>query len=357
MKSAFPGARNLAAAIVLTVGACVSAWAAAVVGETRVVAAPAAIPPVQDLDRLKAQFRRPDAIPFPSTNPYTPEKLQLGRDLFFDTRLSVDGTMSCASCHNPSFAYGDGLPKAMGRTTKSGARRSPSLLDSAWGELFMWDGRAASLEQQALGPIINPDEMALSLDQLLRRLQDIPGYRPLFDAAYPNAPVTAGTVADALATYERTVVSGPASFDAWVDGDEAAISAPAKRGFALFAGKAGCAECHADWTFSDYGFHDIGLADNDRGRGRLLPGVVKMQHAFKTPSLRDTARRGPYMHDGSLPTLEAVIAHYSDGGVDRSSRSPLIHPRNLSPSEQQDLVAFLKTLNSTPEPAGIPVLP
>ncbi len=211
--------------------------------------------------------------------------------------------------------------------------------------------------QQAIGPITNPDEMNTTIDGLMSRLSEIKPYRLLFQAAFPNQPITPRQVAEAIATYERTVVSGIAPFDAWIEGDGAAISEAAKRGFDLFNTKARCASCHAGWEFTDDGFYDIGLSDDDPGRGKLLPDVTSMQHAFKTPSLRDADRRGPYMHDGSLPTLEAVIVHYTQGGIARPSRSPLIRPLGLSAAEQSDLVAFLQTLTGPAEPEFTPTMP
>lgn len=165
------------------------------------------------------------------------------------------------------------------------------------------------------------------------------------------------TLAKAIATYERTVVSERAPFDAWIDGNEKAISEEAKRGFALFNAKAQCSACHEGWNFTNEGFQDIGLPSDDIGRGKLLPNVIKMQHAFKTPSLREISRRSPYMHDGSLATLEAVVEHYDHGGVDRPSRSDLMKPLDLTSQEKTDLVAFLKTLNSDLSPTSVPVLP
>jgi cytochrome c peroxidase len=296
-------------------------------------------------------------IPFPSENPYTPAKALLGRLLYYDTRLSGAGTLACASCHNPGLGYGDGLAKAIGDGMKPLDRRSPSIVNSAWGKLFMWDGSAASLEEQALGPIEAPREMNQRLARLVRILSDIPDYRTLFATAFPHRAIAAATIGAAVATYERTIVSGVASFDAWVEGDGAAISDAARRGFALFNTKARCAACHAGWNFSDDGFHDIGLPDGDTGRGRLLPQVLMMQHAFKTPGLREIARRAPYMHDGSLPTLAAVVAHYNLGGVERPSKSELITPLDLSAAEQADLVAFLMTLTSADTPGVVPALP
>lgn len=332
-----------------------TAHAAALVGVTsRVQVAPS---PAPALDMIKQKYRQPDAIPFPADDPYTPEKALLGRVLFNDARLSGTGALSCASCHNPGFSYGDGRAKGIGNDMRSLDRRSPSIINSAWGELYMWDGRADTLELQALGPIQAPTEMDQSLAGLVGTLSAIPGYATLFAAAFPHRPITPSTVASAIATYERTVVSASSPIDAWIGGDEHAIPGAAKRGFDLFNTKGGCASCHGGWTFTDEGFHDTGLPDDDLGRGRLFPHVLKMQHAFKTPGLRETARRGPYMHDGSLPTLAAVVAHYNQGAVDRPSRSELIGPLGLSADEQADLVAFLQTLTSSVRLAAVPALP
>lgn len=199
--------------------------------------------------------------------------------------------------------------------------------------------------------------MALTLDKLLQRLKAIPEYKPLFDAAFPGEEISANNVARAIATFERTVVSGRAPFDAWVEGDDKAISESAKRGFVLFNTKAQCSACHNGWRFTDDSFQDIGLPDDDIGRGKFLENVAKSQHAFKTPGLREIARRGPYMHDGSLATLEAVVDHYNSGGVARVSRSELIKPLGLMAREKSDLVAFLRTLTSDVDPTTLPALP
>jgi cytochrome c peroxidase len=221
----------------------------------------------------------------------------------------------------------------------------------------MWDGRAASLEEQALGPIQSPVEMNMPIERLMERLASITEYNSLFAAAFPKAGLTPSTLADAIGTYERTVVSEQSPFDAWVEGDENAISTEAKRGFAIFNTKGQCSSCHEGWNFTNDGFHDIGLASADTGRGQFLPGIPKMQHAFKTPGLREIGRRAPYMHDGSIATLEEVIEHYDRGGIDRPSRSDLITPLGLTPEEKTALVAFLKTLTGNPIPTIIPALP
>jgi cytochrome c peroxidase len=309
------------------------------------------------LEELKAQYRRPDAIPFPKSNPYTVEKATLGKKLFFDTRLSAANLLSCASCHNPAYGWGDGQPRGVGHNMKTLGRRSPSIVNAAFGEIFMWDGRAATLEEQALGPIRADVEMNLPVEQLMEKLAGIPEYQPLFKAAFPTEGMTPETIAKAIATYERTVVSGRAPFDAWIEGDTKAISEEAKRGFVLFNTKAACHNCHSGWNFTDDSFHDIGLASPDVGRFKHLPAIAKMQYAFKTPGLREITRRGPYMHDGSVPTLEAVMEHYDRGGIDRPSRSELMKPLGLTGQERDDLVAFMKTLTSDMDPTTVPVLP
>jgi cytochrome c peroxidase len=316
-----------------------------------------AMEPVATIQNLKPQYRRATSIPFPQQNPYTAEKVTLGKKLFFDSRLSAANLLSCASCHSPAYGWGDGQPKGVGHGMKQLARRSPTIVNVAFGQIFMWDGRASSLEEQALGPISTEAEMNLPIDRLIEKLQGIPEYLPLFRAAFPKEGLTPASIAQAIATYERTVVSGPAPFDAWIEGDETAISDAAKRGFELFNHKAACAACHSGWNFTDDSFHDTGLADQDMGRSKIVPGVLKMQHAFKTPGLREIARRGPYMHDGSLPTLAAVMDHYNNGGIDRPSRSDQIAPLGLSKQECDDLVAFLTTMTSDMAPTPFPVLP
>ena len=336
-------------------GAATVTLGAALVGETRKV--DLAQKGADSIEALKAAYRRPQTIPFPKDNPYTPQKATLGKKLYFDTRLSLTSAQSCASCHSPSFGWGDGLPVGVGHGMNKLGRRSPSVVNAAWTEIFMWDGRLATLEEQALGPIQAAGEMNMPLDKLMERLTTIPEYKPLFAAAFPGEGMSAKTLAKAIATYERTIVSERAPFDAWIDGDEKAIPASAKRGFEVFNGKALCSSCHEGWTFTNDSFHDIGLPTRDIGRGEWLPNVIKMKHAFKTPGLRETSRRGPYMHNGSMPTLEAVIEHYDQGGVERPSRSDLMKKLHLTKDEKADLVAFLMTLTSDLSPTVVPPLP
>jgi cytochrome c peroxidase len=328
---------------------------AAIVGETRRVDLGQKAPP--GLDALKAQYKRPATIPFPKENPYTPEKAALGKKLYFDTRISVTSAQSCASCHSPGYGWADGLAVGVGHGMNKLGRHSPTVVNAAWGGIFMWDGRLATLEEQALGPIQAAGEMNMPLDQLMARLTSIPEYKPLFATVFPGEGMSPKTLAKAIATYERTIVSERAPFDAWIEGDERAISEEAKRGFIVFNGKAQCAACHEGWNFTNDGFQDIGLPSQDVGRGEYLPDVVKMKHAFKTPGLREIGRRSPYMHDGSLASLEAVVEHYDHGGVDRPSRSDLMKPLGLTAQEKADLVAFMKTLDSNLSPTAVPVLP
>jgi cytochrome c peroxidase len=349
----------IAAAVATTgfgiLGSSTISFGAAVVGESRKVEI--AQKPQTGLEALKALYRRPGTIPFPKDNSYTPEKSALGKKLYFDTRLSVTSAQSCASCHSPGFGWGDGLPVGVGHGMAKLGRRSPTIVNAAWSAIFMWDGRLPTLEAQALGPIQSPGEMNMKLDDLMARLASIPEYKPMFEAVFPGEGMKAKTLAQAIATYERTVVSERAPFDAWIEGNEKAISEEAKRGFAVFNGKAQCSSCHEGWNFTNEGFQDIGLPSKDIGRGEYLPGVIKMQHAFKTPGLREIGRRSPFMHDGSLATLEAVIDHYDHAGVDRPSRSDLMRPLQLTVQEKADLVAFLNTLTSELGPTSVPVLP
>lgn len=299
------------------------------------------------LGKLKKSYKRPTSIPFPEDKPYTVEKARLGMFLFFDPRLSRSNMQSCASCHNPSFAWGDALAKGVGDNMKNLGRRTPTILNLAWASTFMWDGRKATLEDQALGPIAAEVEMNMPLEKLERKLSAIPEYKQLFEDAFPgNGKIKAENIAKAIATFERTIVSAVAPFDRWIEGDETAISESAKRGFALFNGKGKCSACHEGWRFTDDSFHDIGLSDGDIGRGAHLPEIEKMRHAFKTPGLRNIERRAPFMHDGSIRDLRGVVEHYNKGGVMRPSRADNVRPLGLTDREIDDVVSFMSTLSS-----------
>ncbi len=303
-------------------------------------------------------YRRPQNTPAPPDNAITPARVDLGRALFFDPRLSGSGAMSCGTCHNPSLSWGDGLPRAVGAGMQTLGRRTPTVLDTAWATALFWDGRATTLEEQALGPIAAAGEMNLPLDTMEAKIQTIQGYSPLFAAAYPGESVDRKTVAKAIATFERTVVSGKAPFDRWVDGDTAAISDDAKEGFLVFNTTGGCSSCHSGWRFTDDSFYDVGVSGEDIGRGTVLPGIAMVEHAFKTPTLRDVNRRFPYMHDGSEASLVSVMDLYNVGGrVRRETTASQVRPLGLSAEDKEDLVAFLDTLTSEASPAVMPTLP
>jgi len=309
------------------------------------------------LEAIRANYRRPDVIPFPESNPYSEAKSALGESLFFDPLLSGSKTHACASCHNPSLSWADGRPRAVGEDPKGLPIRAPTLIDVAFTAPLGWDGKFHDLESVAFGPIKNPANMNLSEPELIARLSAIPAYVDAFGQAFGDGAITRPRIEAALATFERSIVAGEAPFDRWIKGDDSAISATAKQGFQLFNGKAHCASCHSGPSFSDGSFQDIGTATgNDIGRGRLFPTSAKLRYAFKTPTLRDVARRGPYMHDGSVPTLEDVIDLYDKGGIDRPSRSPQIKPLSLTANEKKELISFLQTLTASSPATASPRL-
>ena len=262
-------------------------------------------------------------MPVPEANPLTREKVNLGRRLFFDKRLSRDGTLACASCHDPKRTFSDGRVVAQGINGARGTRNTPALINRGYGSSFFWDGRAKSLEQQALEPILNPIELALTDDELERRTK-----------------LKATEVTAALASYVRTIRSGDSRFDRYLAGQSDALNDLEKRGLAVFRSKGNCSTCHPGPNFTDELFHNTGVAwregalsDDGAGKGR-----------FKTPTLREVARTGPYMHDGSFATLEDVVEFYSEGGRPNPSIDPEIRPRNFKPEEKLALLAFLRTL-------------
>lgn len=265
--------------------------------------------------------------------------------------------MSCATCHNPSLGWSDGLSKAVGHNHKQLGRKTPTILNLAWTDRMMWDGRAKNLEDQALGPLANPDEMNMDMGQLPEKLASIPGYQKMFEKAFPGEKITNELVAKAIAVYERGIVSEKSPFDKWIEGNEKAITDDAKSGFVLFNTKAKCAACHSGWRFTDDSFHDIGLNTNDLGRGKFLK-IQSQQHAFKTPGLRNIASRAPYLHNGSEHSLEGVVELYNRGGdARRPSLSENIKPLELTDLEKKQIVEFMKSLSSKDKPVTFPELP
>ena len=347
--------RSPQGAVRLFVAIGIAALAVASFASARVSAADHVSRTAAMIDR----FRRPAAaaVPAPADNPITAQKAALGKALFFDPRLSGSGAIACASCHNPALGWQDGLPRGVGHNGALLPRRTPTILNVAWAEPLFWDGRADTLEEQAKGPITAAAEMNMPLDRGVAVVRDIPGYRAGFAAAFPGESISIETIVKAVATYQRTVVSGVAPFDRWAEGDGGAVPEAAKRGFLLFNTKAGCAACHSGWRFTDDGFHDIGLPGKDEGRARIMPGVEILDHAFKTPTLRNIAERAPYMHDGSIPTLAAVIDHYDHGFVDRPSLAPEVRRPKLTAQDKADLLTFMQSLSSRDMDVVLPKLP
>lgn len=283
-------------------------------------------------------------VKIPADNPMTEEKIALGKQLYFDPRLSVDNTISCASCHDPAKGWSNGEQFATGIKGQKGGRNSPTVLNSAYNRFQFWDGRAGSLEEQALGPIENPIEMGENIDNVVKKLNAIDGYKQQFQKVF-GTDATADGIAKAIAAYERTVLTGNAPYDKFKAGDESALSESAQRGMKLFFGKASCSSCHSGSNFTDNAFHNIGV-----GTDAETPDVGRAEHSnlggdtgsFKTAGLRDIARSAPYMHDGSLKTLEEVVDYYNKGGVPNDHLDEEIFPLKLTDEEIQDLVTFLK---------------
>lgn len=311
-------------------------------------------------------FARPAGPPpAPADNPSTPAKIALGKLLFESTDLSADGTRSCRSCHEPERAFSDGRPRALARDGGELERNAPMLMNLAWAPSLMWDGRADSLEHQAAMPIENPRELAGAWPDIVRRIKLKPEVDVAFHVAFSERPAAQPvTVTRALAAYVRSLVSPPSRFDRWVAGDDAALSQTELSGFAVFVGKAGCVACHAGWRFTDDKFHDIGLPHDttrpDPGHGAIAGGVPGLA-AFKTPSLRELPRTAPYMHDGSKPTLAAVVDHYAGtaagpgtaathaGLVARPSLdSSVVRGLVLGADEKAALIAFLGAISAAP---------
>lgn len=298
-------------------------------------------------------------LAIPADNPQTDAKVALGSQLYFDTRLSADNTISCATCHDPQMAWANHNPVDTGIGGRKGNRNSGTILDAAYMDFQFWDGRAKTLEAQALGPIHNPVEMGETLENVVRKLNGIEGYRMQFKVVF-NAGVTADGIAKAIASFERTVLSGPSPYDKYMSGDKAAMPEAAIRGMRVFNGKARCRTCHGGPMFSDQGFHNLGVGmdrpEPDIGREGVTKDP-KDRGRFKTPGLRNVALTWPYMHDGSMKTLRAVIELYNAGGVKNTTLDPFVVPLDLTAAEQDDLVAFLESLTGSLPKIDRPALP
>lgn len=289
----------------------------------------------------------------------TPEKVRLGRWLFYDPRLSADGKVSCATCHEPSAGFSETEPVSTGVRGQKGNRKAPPVLNAAFPifPVWFWDGRATSLVDQAKGPMANPVEMGMTHAGIESTVRAIPGYARYFDEAFGDGHVDVDRIAEAIAAYEATRLSGNSAFDRWDTGDPTALDDLQRLGYQVFFGKAACNQCHLGANLTDSRFHNLGVgwrkpapgADPasgfaDPGRARVS-GKVEDTGAFKTPTLRDVSRRAPYMHDGSVATLREAVELYDRGGVANPWLSPEVKPLHLSPREVDALVAFLKALD------------
>jgi cytochrome c peroxidase len=318
-------------------------------------------------------------VPWPEENRSTPQKVELGKWLFFDTRLSSDGSISCARCHDPARAFTDGQATPAGIGGRRGLRNAPTLINRAYSTYQFFDGRAASLEEQVKGPLANPMEMTvhpttdLAWGAVIARLKAVPGYVERFKIVFGTAAFTIDDVARAIATFERTLLSGNSPFDRYRAGDSRALSPAQVRGSRVFFQKAACDKCHLGpeltegsyefdersirlrqgpmklgFNFTDGSYQNVGIGmdrpDPDLGR-YLVTGREEDKGAFKTPTLREVEHTAPYMHDGSLKTLEDVVEYYDRGGIKNPHLNRRIRPLHLTAAEKTDLVAFLKSLS------------
>jgi cytochrome c peroxidase len=313
----------------------------------------ATVPFLLQAQPKSAAFVVPRGLPpiiWPKDNPYTPAKAELGRLLYFEKRISADGRLSCASCHHPSKGFTDQAPVSIGINGQKGGVSAPTVINRAYGAIQFWDGRASSLEAQAVGPMANPIEMGNSHPAVVETLKKIPGYRARFKAVFGTEDFTLDHVAMAIATFERTVLSGNSPYDKYKLGNKAAMNASQVRGMDVFFNKAKCDQCHEGASFTLNSFHNLGI-----GQDKAIPepgrfAVTKKSDdfgAFKTPTLRDIANTFPYMHDGSLKTLEEVVDYYDKGGIPNKNLDERIKKLNLTAQDKADLVAFMKALSGT----------
>ncbi|HKQ85200.1 MAG TPA: cytochrome c peroxidase [Candidatus Acidoferrales bacterium] len=317
-----------------------------------VVAAVCLLSPFLTVRGQAVPFRIPLGLdhnmPIPKDNPVTPAKIALGQRLFNDYRLSGDETVACKSCHDPQHAFSDQRMASLGIYGRHGTRRVPRLINRGYGTSFFWDGRASTLEEQVLQPIANPNEMGMTVDEVVQRIKADPSYRRDFKRAFKSQP-SSQNVAQALASYVRSILSGNSPYDRYVSGDPTALTAGQQRGLELFRGKANCIACHSGPNFTDEKFHNTGIgwrgnSFDDDGRFAVTHNEAD-RGAFKTPTLRDVADSAPYTHQGRLSTLKDLIDFYDAGGNPNPNLDPQLHPLHLSEQEKKDVIDFLGALN------------
>lgn len=318
----------------------------------RKLAAGALLLPAALIVGFSQQTLKPPAglppVAFPLENPYSPAKAELGRLLYFDNRLSADGTVSCASCHDPKFAFTDGAATSTGIKGQKGGRSAPTIINRAYTLAQFWDGRAATLEEQAKGPMANPIEMGNTHDAIVTKIRDVAGYRPLFAKAFGSEEINIDRIAMAIANFERTVFSGNAPYDKYKRGIKTAMTPDQVRGMTVFFEKAKCDRCHEGANFTLNMFANLGVGTDkpqpDEGRFAVTKNPAHWGQ-FKTPTLREIEKTAPYMHDGSLKTLEEVVEYYNKGGIPNKNLDANMKPLNLTDQEKKDLVAFMKALS------------
>ncbi len=329
------------------------------------------------LDSTVINFEDIGVLPevvFPENNPYSESKRELGKILFFDPRLSSSGQISCASCHDPELGWGDGKRVSHGHNRAPGVRNSKSIINSAFAKVLFWDGRATSLEEQAKFPIQDEKEMNSHVDIAIKKIRKIKGYKPLFTEAFGDDKITEDKIFKAIATFERTVVSRKSRFDKFIEGDSTQLSDKEIFGLHLFRTKARCINCHNSSYFSDNQFHNAGLTYYQREYEDLgLYNITKKPEdvgKFKTPSLREIMKTGPYMHNGLFPEMRGVLNMYNAGMPNLKPKpeqendqlfpktSPLLKKLNLTREELDALEAFMESITSViyrePAPKQLP---
>ena len=287
-------------------------------------------------------------VPWPANNPYSAQKAKLGRYLYFDTRLSADNTVSCATCHDPRHGLTDGAAVSTGIRGQKGTRSAPTVVNRAYSLAQFWDGRAATLEQQALIPMESPIEMANTAAGVAARLRGIAGYRAMFAAAFGSEGIDIDRVTMAIACFERTVLAGNSPYDRYKRGDRSAMTPAQVRGMAVFFDRASCDHCHGGVNFTTNAYANEGIGTDkaapDEGR-YAVTHERRDWAAFKIPTLREVEHTAPYMHDGRFQTLEEVVEFYNQGGIPNKNLDSNIRPLHLTDPQKQDLVAFLKSLS------------
>lgn len=326
-------------------------------------AAKAEAPPVVAAEKPAAAPAVPLGLPplaVPADNPITPEKVALGKQLYFDKRVSKDGTIACATCHDPSKGWAEHTPVSTGINGQKGGRNSPTVINAAYADAQFWDGRAATLEDQAVGPVGNPIEMGHSMTAVVQTLAKIPGYQEQFQKVFGTG-VTEKGFAQAIAAFERTILSGDSAYDRFKQGDKSALNDAQKHGLELFDNH--CATCHAPPLFSNYKYYnagvDAGKAKPDEGRMAVTKKDAD-KGKFRVPSLRDVANTAPYFHDGSAATLADAVALMAAGGKDDpnlSGQLKAIREAKLTDKDRQDLLAFLGALTGKAPVMEPPKLP